>query len=132
MAFNRNNPLYKWFTKEDHFATAVATYIRSQYPGLNWWHTPNESKRTPLQQLKIVSLGVRAGVSDIIIISNKIGEKGLVMELKIKPNILTAEQSKFVNDMMACGWDIAIEYNLNGAMQTIDNYVRTKTNYQIR
>lgn len=120
----RNNPLYKYFTKEDVLGKSVAYYLRAQYPKAFWWHTVNEGKRTPLEQLKAVELGIRAGVSDILIICPNDKAKGLCLELKIKPNTCTESQKHFLHNMNEYGWHTAVVFTFEEAKMRIDEWFK--------
>jgi hypothetical protein len=130
------NPLYKFFTPEDWHAKHVCDFLRAEYPGLMWWHTPNEGKRSNLQQLKVRDLGIRAGVTDILVISDLEISKGLCLELKSATGHVTDLQQKFMDDMIRCGWSAYTSYKLEQSetiLKTwIDNFCSPAVRPQMR
>src|SRR5262249_58400862 len=66
--------------------------------GLLWWHTPNGGKRRPIEAAIMKSLGVRAGVADLILLH---GGRMFALELKAENGRPTAAQMQFISDFNA-------------------------------
>lgn len=78
-----------------------------RYPALQGLiHVPNEGKRTKAQHGILVGLGMRAGVSDLLLLRARRGFHGLAMELKApgKLGTTTPEQRSFLRQQHAEGW----------------------------
>ena len=69
-------------------------------------HVPNEGKRTKAQHGFLVGLGMRAGVSDLLLLRARRGYHGLAMELKAPGKLGTAtkEQKAFLHQLQVEGW----------------------------
>lgn len=69
-------------------------------------HVPNEGKRTKAQHGMLIGLGMRPGVSDLLLLRACHEYHGLAMELKApgKLNTLTREQRSFLLDQRDAGW----------------------------
>jgi hypothetical protein len=48
--------------------TIVAHLRARAVPGCTWWHTPNGGWRSPVEAAIFKSLGVRAGVADLLLL----------------------------------------------------------------
>jgi hypothetical protein len=120
----RVNPFEKFLTKENKFQRSVAQWLNLQYPNLLWWHTPNEGKRSKFEQWLAKILGIRAGVSDIIILHPNKQFHGIAMELKVAPNKATSAQLKFLKQAEQAGFYTCIAYNIEEVMQIISSYLR--------
>lgn len=112
-------------TKEDSLQIAVADYLKLQYPNVLWWHTPNGGARNPIEGAKLKKMGVRAGVSDVIMIEKSKEFIGLAIELKIKPNKPTNQQLEFMIALQKKGFKCCICWNFDEAKLAIDNYLLT-------
>src|SRR5215467_3301089 len=66
--------------------------------GLLWWHTPNGGKRRPIEAAIMKSLGVRAGVADLILLHTG---RIFALELKTENGRPTVEQMQFILDFNA-------------------------------
>jgi hypothetical protein len=79
-----------------------------RYPALitGLIHVPNEGKRTQAQHGFLVGLGMRKGVSDLLLLRARHGFHGLAMELKAPGKLGTAdkEQKAFLAQQQAEGW----------------------------
>lgn len=88
---------------EQQLQQQVAGFIRKAYPGLLWWHTPNQSGRRDAARLgKILkSMGVLAGVPDLTIILPT-GHAAFI-ELKAGKGKLTEGQEAFRDKCQSVG-----------------------------
>lgn len=71
-------------------------------PGWVWWHTPNGELRSKVTAARLKRMGVRPGVSDILLVS-PYGAKLHALELKRHGKPPTAAQHTFLNAIDACG-----------------------------
>lgn len=117
------HPLMKYFGPEDWHAKAVADHLKLFYPKLMWWHTPNEGRRTGMDKLRMTTHGIRSGVSDILVISDRPEKKGLCLELKAGRNTTSANQKTFLNDMEACGWTTAVTYDAKESIKLLNEWI---------
>ena len=114
------NPYAKYLGPEDHLQKAVLDYIRLQYPTVLVWHTSNEGKRSAFERFKAKWLGLRSGVSDLILIHDK---KLLALELKAGKNKPTAAQDDFITEIAHHGFLGAWANGFDAAKKTIDDWV---------
>jgi hypothetical protein len=117
--------------KEDALQIAVATYLNLQYPNVLWCHVPNGGSRNAIEGAKFKKMGVKPGVSDILIFEFKeagwdgrhFSVCGLAIELKIKPNKPTPEQLNFMERLRNQNWVTGICYTFDEAKLAIDTYL---------
>lgn len=103
---------------EDAIQRAVFQHIRGRgVPGLVAWHTPNGGKRKPIEAAIFKGLGVRAGVSDLILV-----RRGAIfaLELKAENGRPTESQLEFLADMARAGAFTAIATGLDQALATLE------------
>jgi hypothetical protein len=67
--------------------------------------------------------GAKAGVTDIILPLGRGGYFGLYMELKIKPNKLTALQIEWIEKMRRANYRTEIAYSFAEAIQCVRSYL---------
>lgn len=89
-------------------------------------HVPNEGKRSwvqgKLQRLK----GLRAGVSDFLLLCPNSFYHGMVLELKIKPNKVTKLQQSFLDDCLSNGYCSAVAWDGDQAISLLEAYLSFK------
>jgi len=103
---------------EQEIQRAVFQHIRQRgVPGLVAWHTPNGGKRKPIEAAIFKSIGVRAGVSDVILV-----HKGKIyaLELKAPGGRATEAQMQFLSDIDAAGAFTAMPASLDAALATLE------------
>jgi len=120
----RQNPFEKYLTKENKFQRAVAQWLNMQHGELLWWHTPNEGKRSTFERWLAKVLGIRAGVSDIIIVHQNAVYNGIAMELKVGNNKPTQAQQDFLQHAKRQGFYTCVCYDLQQVMQVVNNYMQ--------
>jgi hypothetical protein len=75
---------------EDCVQRAVCQHLHIRgVRGLLWWHTPNGGKRRPIEAAIMKSLGVRAGVADLILL-----HAGRIFALELKPRMAGQQQRR--------------------------------------
>lgn len=104
--------------QELHKSVAKTLKLRAK-PGVVYFHVPNQGrmggKRGLIQGAILKSLGVRAGVSDFILLHNR---EFFALELKPDGGRPTPEQMEFISDVnnaggfagCAIGYDMAVSY----------------------
>lgn len=88
-------------------------------PGVYAFHCPNGGKRSKIEASIFKSLGVRAGVPDIIAIY-----RGTVhaLELKASYGRLSPNQKQALEDLKAAGAHTAIAHSLDEALVTLEHW----------
>lgn len=113
---------------EDQIQRTVVQHLNARgVPGLVFWHTPNSSKlggkRTssgiPLAALRLKKLGLRAGVSDLILVhKNKI----YALELKSENGRPTEDQLKFLSDIQNAGAFACVCHGTDRALAVLEQW----------
>ena len=97
---------------------AVCQHLRQRgAAGLVWWHTPNGGRRSPIEAAVFTGLGVRAGVSDLILLRDG---KVFALELKAERGRPSAAQMQFISEFRAAGGDASIANGLDQALHTLE------------
>jgi hypothetical protein len=99
---------------------AVVQHLRARgVPGLVFFHVPNGGKRGPVEAAIFKSLGVRAGVADLILFH---AGKSFALELKADNGRPTAEQIEFLADIERAGAFTAMPRGLDAALATLETW----------
>jgi hypothetical protein len=85
-------------------------------------HFPNEGRRTNHFGKLLKDLGMRAGVSDLLIAMPRHGFGGAWLELKSANGTLSASQKEFLDDMSQQNYFTAICWSIDEALATIKWY----------
>ena len=117
---------------EDDEQIVVADYLNLM--GFCWWHTPNGGKRNAREATRMKRMGVKAGVSDVIIADPPLRVTDLVLCKVDKPvgfigelkrpdrkNNLTKDQQGFLNAMFDRGWAVGVYYGANDMIDAIQS-----------
>lgn len=88
------------------------------------FHVANERKCSYITGRILKKKGVRAGVPDIIIPIASSGYHGLWIELKVKPNRLTPDQSRFIDLLIALGHCARVCWSATEAIELIKEYIK--------
>jgi hypothetical protein len=120
------NPFDKYLGPEDILGGQCAKWLFVQYPKLLWWHTPNEGRRTPFERYRADLLGIKRGVSDILIMEARNGSNGLIIELKAGRNKCTPEQLDFLEKMKQRNYSTAVVYKFEDFQQIVNDYMKQK------
>lgn len=102
---------------------AVAEHLRTRSaPGVVWWHTPNGAyygarSQKAIQGAVMKSLGVRAGVSDIVALHDG---KFFALELKAPGGRPTEEQLHFHDDVRAAGGYVCLAEGIDQALRALE------------
>jgi VRR-NUC domain len=113
----------------------IATEEQEQIALMNWAkfhpickeyliHIPNERKCSPQYGLKLKSLGVKKGISDLFLAYPKFRYAGLWIELKKrKLSTVTKSQKEWIDKMNNLGYKAVVCYGWEEAKEVIDDYL---------
>jgi hypothetical protein len=103
---------------EQAIQKAIFQHIRARgVVGLVAFHVPNGGHRKPIEGAILKSMGVRAGVSDVIAVH---AGKIFALELKAEGGGATEAQMSFLSDMEAAGAFTAMPTGLDAALATLE------------
>jgi hypothetical protein len=99
---------------------AVAEHLRQRgAPGIVFIHCPNGGYRRPVEASIFKSLGVRAGVSDLLLWRDG---KSYALELKAPGGRATEAQLEFLADMEAAGAFTCLAEGLDRALDVLESW----------
>jgi hypothetical protein len=114
---------------EQAIQKAVVQHLRIRgVPGLVFFHVPNGGHRKPIEGAIFKSLGVRAGVSDLILIH---AGKFFALELKAEGGRATEAQMAFLSEIDAAGAFTAMPTGLDAALATLEAWGLLKPNLTV-
>jgi hypothetical protein len=103
---------------EQAIQRAVVEHLRVRgVKGLVFFHVPNGGQRGRVEGAIFKSLGVRAGVSDLILVH---AGKIFAMEFKAPGGRATEAQMAFQSDIDAAGAFTAMAEGIDAALQTLE------------
>jgi hypothetical protein len=103
---------------EQAIQRAVFQHLNARsMPGVFAFHCPNGGKRSRIEGAIFKSLGVKAGVPDVIIFYRS---QIFGLELKATKGRLTPIQRQTLNDMEVAGARTAIAHSLDEALVTLE------------
>jgi hypothetical protein len=85
---------------------------------------PNGGKRSKTEAARMKKMGVKPGVSDLLLPIPRKGFHGLWIELKAKKGKPTKEQLEWLDKMTAEGYAAVLCYGCLSAIKTIEQYMR--------
>lgn len=95
-----------------------------QYPELKWmFHVPNGGTRNRREAVALKQMGVKSGVSDLILLTPKGKYAGLIIEMKYGSNTLQENQREFLQTQMKNGYCCAVCYSAELAKELIKAYL---------
>lgn len=82
----------------------IARFLDTAYPALLWFHCPNGGARTKVEAAILKTMGVKAGVPDIIMVLPD--GRAAFVELKAGRGTLTEAQMAFKarSQALGCAW----------------------------
>ena len=108
------------FRGEEKCQQAVCKHLRWRgVPGLVWFSIPNGGYRTPREAQVLKATGVRAGVSDLVLLH---AGKSYALELKTPKGRATDAQIQFLDDWRAAGGEGMICHGLDEALGTLEGW----------
>lgn len=97
---------------------AVVQHLHARgVPGLVFFHVPNGGYRSKVEAAQFKGMGVRAGVSDLILVH---ADKFYALELKAPGGRATAAQLEFISDIDRAGAFTALAEGLDAALRTLE------------
>jgi hypothetical protein len=114
--------------REHEEQTALFVWIHEnepKHPELRWFFAvPNWiGHHTKRHGARLKAEGRRPGVLDCWWPVSRGGYKGLVIEMKIHPNRLTADQKDWAQHLIDEGWRVEVAYSAEEAQQFIESYL---------
>lgn len=103
---------------EEQIHKAVIQHLQQRgVQGLVYWHTPNGGKRNKREAGKFKAMGVRAGVSDLILLHNS---RMYALELKAPGRPSTEAQMQFISDFEDAGGYGRVAAGLSEAIKVLE------------
>ncbi len=87
------------------------------------FHPANGGKRNAKEAAKFKRMGVRAGVSDLLLLMPRKGLHGLCIELKVGKNKQTESQRAFQSVVEGQGYKYAVCRSVNEFITIINEYL---------
>ena len=105
---------------EQDVQKAIAEHLRlRRAPGVYWFHPANGGYRKPLEAAIMKSLGVTAGVPDLICIREG---KTYGLELKAPNGRLNESQRTAHEEMKAAGAEVAVAVGIDQALEWLEGW----------
>jgi hypothetical protein len=115
---------------EQAIQRAVVEHLRVRgVKGLVFFHVPNGGQRSQHEGAIFKSLGVLAGVSDLILVHEG---KIFAMEIKAPGGRATESQMAFLSDIDAAGAFTAMPEGIDAALQTLEAWGLIKPTVTMR
>ena len=105
---------------EQQIQRAVLEHLKLRHaPGVYWFHVANGGYRAPIEAKVLKSLGVTAGVPDLILIR---GGKAYGLELKAHGGHLSPAQRTAHVLMRAAGAEVEVVVGLDAALRQLESW----------
>jgi hypothetical protein len=102
--------------------------LRPQHPILEWViHVPNGGKRHRGTAGRLKAMGVKKGVSDVLLPLPYNGWAGWAIELKVGKNRTTDEQDDWLEALAAAGYYTAVCYTLEQFKLHLESFLHTRS-----
>ena len=107
-------------SSEQAIHRAVCQHLRQRGPsGLVWFHVPNGGRRSSVEAAIFAGLGVRPGVSDLILLHDG---RAFALELKAERGRPSSAQMQFISEFRAAGGEASIANGLDQALRTLETW----------
>lgn len=107
-------------TPEEALHCTVVQHLQIRgVPGLLFWHTPNGGYRTKSEASRFKAMGVRAGVSDLILFHRG---RLFCLEIKAQGGRASEEQLAFIHEIDAAGAFTALATGLDACLATLESW----------
>ena len=104
-----------------------AALARCRFPELDLlYHIPNGGSRNRLEAANLRRQGVKSGVPDLCLPVARGGYHGLYIEMKYGKNKTSENQNKWLVDLRAQDYAIAVCYGWQEAQQVITDYLERR------
>ena len=97
--------------------SGVAQILARGKPGLVFWHTPNDGKRSMATARRLQTMGMRAGVADLCLVFNG---NFYAMELKTEHGRPTEAQMQWAADINAAGGHAVVCHDIDRAVRCLE------------
>ena len=99
----------------------------NNYPQLRYiFHVPNGGTRNVREAVELKAQGVKAGVPDLFLPAPIGLFAGAFIEMKVKPNLPTPEQTIWVGELRRLGYYVKVCYSWQEARDVLINYLEGK------
>lgn len=100
-----------------------------QHPSLSrlLFAVPNGGQRNKIVAAKLKAEGVKAGVSDLLLLYPSSGCHGLCIEMKTPKGKQTKEQAQFETAVKEAGYSYVVCRSLDQFINSITNYINAST-----
>lgn len=107
---------------ESQLQQMCVKWMQFQYPNIVWFHVPNGGSRNIREAVRFKREGVKAGVSDIIILKPNKSSHALLIELKRKGGKQSPEQKEFQKNVELWNYQYSIAKSLDEFMKIVNDY----------
>lgn len=102
-----------------------AAVMEHSMPGLRlMYHVPNGGRRSISEAVRFKAMGVKPGVPDVCLPVARGGYHGLYVEIKVGRNKPSDNQLRWIDDLRAEGYQVALCYGLDAAIDAVTAYMR--------
>jgi hypothetical protein len=127
----RQNPFYKFLTKEQREHARLCEWLAWVKPGL-WCHYPAEGRKTPFERYLWSIMGGKKSIPDFMFFTSKKGFNGLALEFKDTGTVVykldgtprkdMIDQWKMLREFEKNGWKADFAVGFDEAQEMIKNY----------
>ena len=104
--------------EEDQLQRSVLDHLRWRaVDGAFWFHVPNGGWRSPVEAMDFKSLGVTAGVPDLLIVHDG---RLFGLELKVEGGRVSEAQYTTIEAMRRAGAIVAVAHGLDQALEQLE------------
>lgn len=117
----RKKSIFEESVMQQHFVR----WLHLQYPYIakTSFAVPNTARRSLQEGSRFKREGVKAGVSDFIILYPSNGYHGMLIEFKTEKGKVTPEQKEFQNNVIKANYYAIVCRNLDMAMAEVKGYI---------
>lgn len=114
--------------EEHRMQCACVRWFRAQYPHLehNLFAVPNGGRRDKVTAARLKSEGVKAGVSDLILLKPNIHYHALLIEMKTQKGVLSQLQKAWRKLIEPDGYKYVVCRSLEDFMEAINGYLNNE------
>lgn len=123
--FGKDKP---YIGDEGYFQESTNTILSAEFKPKEFFHVPNEARRSPKLGAKLKRQGLTSGVSDWFILRPNKKHSGLIIELKVKRThksqtaTTIPSQRDFLRQMIENGYYGCVCYNIEAFVKIIKDY----------
>ncbi len=94
-----------------------------RWPELKWLFAIPNVRSSRIQRMRLGREGVKPGVADLHLPVARGGYFGLYIEMKVKPNKLTHNQTEFMHFVIEQGYHAVVAYGADQAIEMLEEYL---------